>query len=73
MDGVVVDLPQEYAHHMVNSVVADRQTPDALAAAMLVLGTNASLRARLGAAGRAFVEREYSPEVVTRHNAAIVR
>jgi hypothetical protein len=58
---------------MVNSYLAKDMTPEALAQGMLLLGTNTTLRAALGSAGRAMVAAMYSPQAITENNAAVLR
>lgn len=49
----------EVVHHETTGLIVERDDAEALAAALLRLVTDANLRARYGAAGRAWVESEY--------------
>jgi glycosyltransferase involved in cell wall biosynthesis len=59
---VATDVPgcREIARHDVNAFVVPPDDPVALADAIAVLARDPALRARLGAAGRAMVEAEFS-------------
>jgi glycosyltransferase involved in cell wall biosynthesis len=59
---VATDVPgcREIARHDVNALLVPPDDPVALADAIAVLARDPSLRSRLGAAGRAMVEAEFS-------------
>jgi hypothetical protein len=64
---------QDYAKDYVNSLRAAARTPEALADAMLILGANATLRARMGVSAREDVVSHHSVGVVYANNAKIFR
>lgn len=64
---------QDYARHLVNSYVVSEKTGDALAAGMLDLARNATLRQHLAAHGSYTARNHYDPHRIGRHGAAVFR
>ena len=72
---VATDIPgtREFARDEVNALLVPPQNSAALAAALLRLAQDGTLRARLGAAGRAMVENSFSDRAATAATAALYR
>ncbi len=64
---------RELVRHAERGLVVPVGAPQALADALLALATSKPLRERMGAAGRAFVERELKLERLLRRHAALYR